>query len=139
MCLSTCLKTSTPPEIFFILLNSPTVFVKCLLRVELFVDILYIFVNGTSRAIFWALSEINKLIRDPSRAESVPHFVTFFHIYRCICQKLLFYWTYCHILYMICYSHTLLHLLPMVICSLSNIEFKICPQHLYEENSSLRF
>ena len=69
---------------------------------QFIVDILHIFINGTAQAIFWALSEINNLIRDPSRAESVPHFVTFFHIYRCICQKLLFYWTYCHILYMIC-------------------------------------
>ena len=58
-----------------------------------------------------SIFEINECIRDSPRTETVPHFVTFFHIYRCICQKLLFYWTYCHILYMICYPHTLVHLL----------------------------
>ena len=109
-----------PPVIFFLLFNSPTVFVKYLLGVKLFVDILYIFVNGTFWAIFWALSEINKLTRDPSRAESVPHFVIFFHIYRCICQKLLFYWTYCHISYIFCYLHTLVHLLRPHRCSYLN-------------------
>ena len=35
----------------------------------------------------------------------------FFNIYSCICQTMLFQWTYCHILYMICYPHTLVHLL----------------------------
>ena len=34
------------------LFDSPTVFVKWLLGDQLFVDILYIFVNGTSRVIF---------------------------------------------------------------------------------------
>ena len=58
-----------------ILFNSATVFLKYFLRVRLFVDILCIFVNGTSRAIFSALFEINNLIRDPSRTESVAHFV----------------------------------------------------------------
>ena len=68
------------------LFDSPTVFVKWLLGDQLFVDILYIFVNGTSRAIFWALSEINKLIRDPPRAGNVPHFMTNLFVYKCICQ-----------------------------------------------------
>ena len=89
------------------LFDSPTVFVKWLLGDQLFVDILYIFVNGTSRAIFWALSEINKLIRDPPGPE----------MYRILWQICLFTYVFvkhllskrtcCHILYMICYSQIL--------------------------------
>ena len=43
------------------------VYLEWLLGYHIFVDILYIFVNGTTQAIFLALFEINILIRDPPR------------------------------------------------------------------------
>ena len=53
------------------------------------------------------LSENNKLIRDPPRAENVLHFLTNLFVYKCICQTFLIYANILsHIIYDLLTSHS---------------------------------